>query len=281
MQTVRVVFFVLQILAATACGRLHFDPLAEGTTDAFGTVEMADAAFTGDAAGIDASMVVGHDEDGDGLIDALDNCPPIANAAQSDSDADGVGDACDRFPGVANSLQFFALTAGEADPTTAIAGAWTKFDDYWLITGTAGALHLAAGPTSGEVFVGYNVVKLVEMAPVHELSVRYENGASSGYQGRYFASMGGPAEVSNTFRNPDGSYQVPSNSSATGQLFELGPVALAVRFDLLAQEVTTQFENAARNISSTSPAPNMVSVPVYHFDVMGAEVQLRYIAIVN
>jgi hypothetical protein len=38
------------------------------------------------------------DADGDGVLDAIDNCPLIANTAQTDSDTDGVGDVCDPCP---------------------------------------------------------------------------------------------------------------------------------------------------------------------------------------
>jgi len=37
----------------------------------------------------------GPDTDSDGVTDALDNCPSVANASQLDTDADSLGDACD------------------------------------------------------------------------------------------------------------------------------------------------------------------------------------------
>lgn len=38
------------------------------------------------------------DDDGDGVLDANDNCPLVANANQTDADGDGIGDACDDTP---------------------------------------------------------------------------------------------------------------------------------------------------------------------------------------
>jgi hypothetical protein len=45
------------------------------------------------------------DWDGDGVPDAIDNCPYVHNPDQKDSDSDGRGDVCDNCPSVNNSDQ--------------------------------------------------------------------------------------------------------------------------------------------------------------------------------
>lgn len=63
-----------------------------------------------------------HDEDGDGVVDASDNCPHVGNPAQADQGeraagavADGVGDACDPQPALAGNA--IALFVGQFSPT--------------------------------------------------------------------------------------------------------------------------------------------------------------------
>ncbi len=52
------------------------------------------------------------DDDGDGIINADDNCPEVANPDQADGDRDGVGDACDNCP--ANGYPSQANEDGDA-----------------------------------------------------------------------------------------------------------------------------------------------------------------------
>lgn len=47
---------------------------------------------------------VGADQDGDGFIDTLDNCPSNANADQADGDTDGRGNVCDNCSANANMV---------------------------------------------------------------------------------------------------------------------------------------------------------------------------------
>ena len=42
------------------------------------------------------------DTDQDGVVDAQDNCPEIANMDQADGDGDGIGDVCDANPAQAD-----------------------------------------------------------------------------------------------------------------------------------------------------------------------------------
>jgi hypothetical protein len=72
------------VLAVAACGRIGFS-------------EVAPHHDCG-----------GHDEDGDGIGDACDVCPHVADPDQADRDGDGVGDACDPNPDdPIDSIAFF------------------------------------------------------------------------------------------------------------------------------------------------------------------------------
>jgi hypothetical protein len=72
-----------------------FDDWANLKYDFTGTPDFADGVRTTAVEELlDSAAVFSTDGDADGVPDARDNCPLVANTAQTDSNGDGVGDAC-------------------------------------------------------------------------------------------------------------------------------------------------------------------------------------------
>jgi subtilisin family serine protease/sugar lactone lactonase YvrE len=74
---------------------------------------------------VPASLTVEADSDRDGVPDAADDCPRVANADQIDADHDGAGDVCDNCPSVANPAQADRDQDGSGDacqPVVTLAG---------------------------------------------------------------------------------------------------------------------------------------------------------------
>jgi Thrombospondin type 3 repeat len=77
----------------------HFDRAALNSV--WGGVLPFDGTFPAD---VDNGVGLG-DRDGDAILDVYDDCPDIADMAQTDADGDGLGDVCDNCPFAANPGQ--------------------------------------------------------------------------------------------------------------------------------------------------------------------------------
>ncbi|MFO1009128.1 MAG: M6 family metalloprotease domain-containing protein [Planctomycetota bacterium] len=96
-------------LAVSSTGVVSGTPTAAGTwTPIF---RVTDAAQRYHQRAITITVDGPLDSDGDGVPNASDNCPTIANANQANGDGDALGDACDNCPSVTNANQ----ANGDAD----------------------------------------------------------------------------------------------------------------------------------------------------------------------
>ena len=73
---------------------------------------------SGNSAAVDCTETYAPDRDGDGVLDADDNCVEVPNTTQLDGDDDGVGDACDNCRVVANADQADENDDGIGDACT-------------------------------------------------------------------------------------------------------------------------------------------------------------------
>jgi hypothetical protein len=111
------------------------------------------------------------DLDGDGVLNAADNCPTVANADQGNEDGDAWGDACDLCPPFASAVAADADGDGVGDacdpnPTTAgdrmvvfegfhhgIPAGWTKAGNgSWSAVGDDVAISVGSG-TNGALVI--------------------------------------------------------------------------------------------------------------------------------
>ncbi len=70
-----------------------------------GSVEDAGSRVRDAEVEFDSAEPLDTDADDDGIDNASDNCPALANESQADQDSDGSGNACDNCPSVANTDQ--------------------------------------------------------------------------------------------------------------------------------------------------------------------------------
>ncbi|MFV8783641.1 PHB depolymerase family esterase [Microbulbifer sp. SA54] len=96
------------------------------------------------------------DTDGDGIDDALDNCPNTANASQADNDGDGIGNACDSTPD--GDLTCTEYTANNYNHVQ--AGRATTNGSYTYAVGSGdnlGLYNVFVTTTLAETAAGYYV----------------------------------------------------------------------------------------------------------------------------
>ncbi len=209
--------------------------------------------------------VPGPDSDGDGIPDAIDNCPTVANADQHDEDADGLGDACDPCPYLpGNADDSDGDGVGDAcDPEPDIAEQkWLLFETFaqqpmdWTldsmdtvandaleITSIVAAANAYDGsiPT-GEIRIvtGGMIEALVSGASFHNLTVSFSR-SPSGSSYYYFELIDSGATTS-TFHIASTGITSPGTlgSVTLPAPLELGPWAVQIDESVSSQTLAIE-----------------------------------------
>ncbi|HVP07023.1 MAG TPA: SBBP repeat-containing protein [Candidatus Acidoferrum sp.] len=106
------------------------------------------------------------DVDGDGVPDAVDNCPTVYNPDQADSDHNGIGDACDTHFEVQVSSQpadIYFVKQADIDRD--------NYQDIVFTGNSAESLYIAYGKPDGTLDTPHGLLKVKDAA----LSVNYIN----------------------------------------------------------------------------------------------------------
>jgi hypothetical protein len=146
-----------------------------------------------------------HDEDGDTVFDACDNCPAVANANQADTTevavrafADGVGDACDPRPGASgDDLRGFYSFTSDAQAMAWTGSGWSISGDALHASGTATWTSTRAHQGDGYL-VRADVSSLTAVAPNVFAIVIDGDGISTGATCTLHDMMLTAAEVGGT-----------------------------------------------------------------------------------
>jgi hypothetical protein len=263
---------LLVAIALSGCGRISFDPRGDAGGDA-----VADAVF------LDV-MLANHDEDGDGIDDAIDTCP-FASVPQTDRDGDGVGDRCDPEPDNPRQQLATFIDGTSLSGFTFLNGtpSWTVAnDDLRFDASSIGSrMEITLGPYEGvAVAMSLDIVSIVGAMAQHQIALHASDDIGAAHT---FVEL-----------NEEVAYQrwQITDFDGVGNYTDLSSQQLVSavhpgRIDFLAQSFSDgaiHFEGGwgvAEHYSVDVPTSNKIPASKYLIDFNGMVMDVHYIWIVT
>lgn len=253
----------LAIAMLAGCGRIGFDAPADA-----------------------ANVALEHDEDGDGIADAVDNCPFLANADQANRDTDPLGDACDREPtNPRQRLAYFnPLRATDPDLEITGLGTWTRGVDGFQFDGGGspagnGQLTARVPVTDAEIWIGATIVSRRAQAASAQLAIALvdRDAANPFYYGQlYDDSTGMVCSVSEW----TGSAYVGRGTQALASPLHPGEVELMLAVRTAPLQIDVRGGWPGELYMTAALAPNYAGADRIAITTEGLVLELRYLAVV-
>lgn len=252
--------------------------------------------------GADGTVIDGPpgDMDGDGRVDAADNCPTVANANQHDEDADTLGDACDPCPHIARTLadDMDGDGVGDAcdpqpaikkqrwvvfDPLTSRAPAWSQDSDGTFgadaVTLGGGFMQYAITLSNFRVQLGGNLTVAQTTPNQMVLEVSHDSITNYWYGEFYGDAAGGYIQI--TRRDVD-TYGSIGARSYTGPI-PGGTFAWTLDVSVAAQTMSFHATHGASDFPTISgpTSPPLVATTYLLLGNRNVTARIDYLAIIE
>lgn len=220
---------------------------------------------------------IGHDEDGDGIGDAMDNCPHIAGS-NADSDGDGVGDACDPNPTTpGDTIGLFAPLTPGTSPFDAIAG-FTEEADGIRRTGDT-SIRVTRPMATARIEIGFEVLAILGTGQ-HQIGVGIERGGPPYYFAELNDNNGATVHNIAIF-----SFD-PTNGYVPLDFVDIPPLRTGkglVRLDVDATDHTyaavAGWEGELYSVSA--PTPQYSGGSQIRYSLNGLDIRINYIIVID
>jgi hypothetical protein len=244
--------------ALAACGRVAFDPIAPSDGAADGAAHLCAAP-------------VGHDEDGDGVDDACDGCPHIADPDQVDTDLDGVDDICDPNPTQPiDSIAFFDPFVTQLPVWTLKPGFTYQNDQLVVDERTSNwAAKLAVTPAHDQFTVGAHLG--ASGTGQRQLSIWIENTVGYIYYCEVNDDGTGNVDITLSYDDASGFHTI-DGAPAPGPLGN-GVAMLTITEDPVTAKCRGTWQGTTGQYMGTPPAITPSNITIY---VLGLQAQLDY-----
>jgi thrombospondin type 3 repeat protein len=223
----------------------------------------------------------GHDEDGDGVADAIDTCPHVFDPQQTDSDGDGVGDACDPEP--ANPRQSLALfdplLPGDtpfqfnAEPN----GTWTEQPDARHFDGKGTGVIIVKTPiANADIWLGLDVVRSTG-APRQLAVDLIDPGVRPYYYADVYDAGNNPTAGVSHY---DGSNFMSLQNAKLANGIHAGTLTYHVTVRASSAQLTTDIGWPGEPYTISAGTPGAKPTSQFVFTTQQLEFSIRYIAVI-